>query len=1154
MSSEKQSRKERRQRPRQQHGPTINEGLDTEIQPPFQARGFTRGVKPRHQEHPKLHDQASSKTTATTTNTTNTTTTSGTTTNATATDGTTGSRNTTITLPSNKGRHGRTTKRKDYYSRSPPQNDNRVETDDLNDDSRYDDDILDEVQPGAQSIPGVQPLPARDDALYMNYPRYVANPLYEETHAPREANEHDNDAPTIFTAVLVHHSDDEEPEEKQNHALLVRASPWTGYWTKQRIFVAIFALLVVAGVTTGIVISVAGRGNSADITATGSKNGVFVSPTVSPTWSPTVAPTLYPREWVQIGDLEPFFSADEFGASVGMSKFGTKVVVGATGWIECEGHGRFDVFSYNENGYWINLGSVAGNLADEVGHSTAISEDGTVVAVGAPFRVIEDDEYPCHNVTPHAGIVRVYKAETNTTTGGFNYVQRGSDLLGNQALDRFGWTVALSADGTVLATGDLEGTCNVTVFQYQLSRNDWVPMGRQGEICQDVDAVVTAISLSNDGFTLAIGAPGAGLSGQVRVYKYSAASSSWLQLGQTLLPGSQYAEFGTSVSLSDNGRTLAVGTPGYGDFIPETCIPSEVGIATIYRYTNSSSNMWERLGQELLGTSVLDRFGSGIALAGNGDIVAVGATGSNDNGEDSGSVRIFRYESSTSTWILVGGGAIGGPIAQAKAGHTLAVSQDGSRVVIGVAPEITFNKLGFVQMFEMGIFQTGGIFQLSVGGHGWRHWSLERIDVDSQERTFVTANVERGMVGSDDVFQVHSGGLYKFFFQSFQESDWYYDDYSFMENMTYLVWKGKNFKGELLAAGSTGPAPLTAVFLIADSKQRTRHVSRHGFQKPLHGPPHLAPNAPPQLDPYAPPQALQEGAPKTLGTPCTTSDSPEQSQDGKVAILQLITGYNPEATSWDLESGGNVVAQNTTMYTLPFTLYFEEICIPNSAEELDFTIYYNSWCAADGCCEVDEFGHFLLVVDIEENYIYGTVGNCNNIVPIDRFTGTLSPSTSPTGYPTDSPTGSLDLRYQIHVEIHFGARPEEVEWVLKALDLIHDERSNRTTPVERIIAYGAQYTSKSADEVVLETVDITWVVKDASPDLKLRFYFIDELSEDEEYSTVRLLSTVGTSEDTTEVSDGLLLFSLDDAPNGRKRKTIANISFFDSISRKHSTT
>ena len=196
---------------------------------------------------------------------------------------------------------------------------------------------------------------------------------------------------------------------------------------------------------------------------------------------------------------------------------------------------------------------------------------------------------------------------------------------------------------------------------------------------------------------------------------------------------------------------------------------------------------------------------------------------------------------------------------------------------------------------------------------------------------------------------------------------------------------------------------------------------------------------------------------------------------------------------------------------------------------------------------IDIFGHFLLVVDNEENYIYGTVGNCNNSIPIGRFSGTSFPSTSPTAFPTDSPTGPSELRYQIHVQIQFGSRPEEVEWVLKTLDRIHDDKSNRTTPVERIIAYGAQYSSKSVDKTVLETVDITWVVKDASPDLKLKFYFIEELNEDEEYSTVRLLSTVGDHEDSTEASDGLLLFSLDETPEGRKRKTIANISFFDSI-------
>lgn len=68
---------------------------------------------------------------------------------------------------------------------------------------------------------------------------------------------------------------------------------------------------------------------------------------------------------------------------------------------------------------------------DYYGFSVALSDDGTVVVIGAPFN---DD------TGSDSGPVRVFKLN------GDEWLQLGMDISGERANDRFGSSVALSAD------------------------------------------------------------------------------------------------------------------------------------------------------------------------------------------------------------------------------------------------------------------------------------------------------------------------------------------------------------------------------------------------------------------------------------------------------------------------------------------------------------------------------------------------------------------------------------------------------------------------------------------------------------------------------------------------------------------------------------
>jgi len=149
-----------------------------------------------------------------------------------------------------------------------------------------------------------------------------------------------------------------------------------------------------------------------------------------------------------------------------------------------------------------------------------------------------------------------------------------------------------------------------------------------------------SVDISLDGKTLAIGAPGHGWNydqpGYVRVYylESNGLTSSWTQIGQDIIGEAIGDEFGWSVSLSDDGKTLAVGArnnDGNGSYS---------GHVRVYRMDDSSTS-WTQVGEDIDGEASYDNSGYSVSLSADGTTVAIGAFGNDDNGVRSGHVRMF---------------------------------------------------------------------------------------------------------------------------------------------------------------------------------------------------------------------------------------------------------------------------------------------------------------------------------------------------------------------------------------------------------------------------------------------------------------------------------------------------------------------------------
>ena len=67
------------------------------------------------------------------------------------------------------------------------------------------------------------------------------------------------------------------------------------------------------------------------------------------------------------------------------------------------------------------------------------------------------------------------------------------------------------------------------------------------------------------------------------------------------------------------------------------------GHARVYRF-NDTASIWMQLGEDIDGEVADDWAGSSVSLSADGKMVAVGSDGNDDNGYESGHVRVFVVE------------------------------------------------------------------------------------------------------------------------------------------------------------------------------------------------------------------------------------------------------------------------------------------------------------------------------------------------------------------------------------------------------------------------------------------------------------------------------------------------------------------------------
>ena len=288
------------------------------------------------------------------------------------------------------------------------------------------------------------------------------------------------------------------------------------------------------------------------------------------------------------------------------------------------------------------------------GHSVALSDDLTLLAIGAP------------GDANNTGAVFLYRL--SGSTGTYQYLQtlRATPLDSDQL---FGWSLAWSADAKTLAVGSpgYNGGGLDRGAAYVFASVGTTGLYQQTAALTASDAKDAAylgfsVALSSDGRRLAAGATGADAAwapATGAAYVFDLSGSAWSQSARlTASDGFTGDAYSSALALNGPGNALLVGAPGvdYTDGPPDASgAPTTIrdaGAAYVYSFgTNAAWSEAGRLQPEhvalnsaVLGTADVGALaGTAVALSDAADVAAVGAPGADSlAAEDVGSLLLFQ--------------------------------------------------------------------------------------------------------------------------------------------------------------------------------------------------------------------------------------------------------------------------------------------------------------------------------------------------------------------------------------------------------------------------------------------------------------------------------------------------------------------------------
>jgi|GEM_PF-1450589 len=247
-----------------------------------------------------------------------------------------------------------------------------------------------------------------------------------------------------------------------------------------------------------------------------------------------------------------------------------------------------------------------------------------------------------------------------------------------QTISRQSDAIANSADGSRIAIGNESANNSRGEVQvYELLGNTWMPLGNpiQGDVSGDLFG--GAISFSDDGTRIAIGATrnaGAGAqAGHVKVFEFI--NNNWTQVGLDIDGQHSLTCFGTAVAISGDGQSVVVGNP---------CFNYDSGLGQVFEWNGGS---WVQKGADQTipsnqATGYFDeRLGFAVDISFDGSVIVIGAPYARFN--QAGLIIVMDWDGTN--WGYTG--QIPGGHIEDRLGATVSLSDDGRRVSASASEE-----------------------------------------------------------------------------------------------------------------------------------------------------------------------------------------------------------------------------------------------------------------------------------------------------------------------------------------------------------------------------------------------------------------------------------------------------------------------------------
>ncbi len=284
--------------------------------------------------------------------------------------------------------------------------------------------------------------------------------------------------------------------------------------------------------------------------------------------------------------------------------------------------------------------------------------------------------------------------------------QRGATIYGVTSSDQFGYAVSISADGNIVAIGGREYDGNGLdaghVRIYEWNGTEWLQLGSDINGEQAGDNMGCAVSISAAGDRVAVAARfndnGGVDAGHVKIFDWNGAE--WIQQGNDINGEAAGDISGQSVSITPDGNRLAIGSrtsdaPGIID----------AGHVRVFDWDGTD---WVQVGNDIDGDAAGDQFGRATRLSANGNRIIIGARYSDQGAFDAGQVKVYDWDGTS--WTQIGMDLLGENAGDAF-GRSVAISGGGNRIAAGAR----YNDGSATDAGHVRIFDWNGTEWLQLG-------------------------------------------------------------------------------------------------------------------------------------------------------------------------------------------------------------------------------------------------------------------------------------------------------------------------------------------------------------------------------------------------------------------------------------------------------